>query len=214
MDPDAALKSIEARRFKVGRVKDFNDPSEWRFGITEIVPAGEIVARACMDAIIDDLNSMIGIICLSDTLKSPVLWSHYAAKHRGVAFEVDYLIKKDHLQQVQYSDDRPVVDANRLHDTKGLHEYLCPLFMRMFYQKSSDWAYEHEYRVHFALADCEIQNGLFFQRIPDNFLTRVILGFRCPLEEAYIRKALDHIGLTTTTVVRAKMDERTYTIRC
>ena len=120
MDADAALKSIEARRFKVGRLKDFNDPFEWRIGITGIIPEGEIVARACMDAFVDDMHSTFGIICFSDTLSRPVLWSHYAASHRGVAFEVNYRIEPDKLHQVQYSDDRPVLDANRLHDPKGL----------------------------------------------------------------------------------------------
>lgn len=86
--------------------------------------------------------------------------------------------------------------------------------MRMIFQKSRDWSYESEYRVYVDLSTCEIQDGLFFQRIPDHFLSRVILGFRCPLEETYVRKALDHSGLKETTVVRAKMDEHTYAIRC
>lgn len=70
LDPKAALKSIEARRFKVGRLKDFNDPFEWRMGITGIIPEGEIVARACVDAFIDDMNSWFGIVCFSDTIRA------------------------------------------------------------------------------------------------------------------------------------------------
>src|ERR1035437_1818422 len=214
MDPDAGLKSIEARRFKVGRLKDFNDPFEWRIGISGIIPEGEILARGCIDSFIEDVHSWMGIICFSDTVARPVLWSHYAANHRSVAFEVNYRNDPDRLHRVQYSDDRPVFDANRLHDPNGLDGYLRPLLMRMIFQKSRDWSYESEYRVHIELAACEIQKGHFFQRIPDHFLSRVILGFRCPLEETYVRKALDQSGLKETAVVRAKMDEHTYTIRC
>jgi hypothetical protein len=43
LDAEAALKSIETRSFKVGRLKDFNDPFEWRPGITGIIPEGEMV---------------------------------------------------------------------------------------------------------------------------------------------------------------------------
>lgn len=213
LDADAALKSIETRRFKVGRLKDFNDPFEWRMGVTGIVPEGEIVARAWIDSFIDDIHSEFGIICFSDTAAEPVLWSHYADNHRGVAFEVDYLIEPEKLHKVHYSDDRPVFDANRLHHPDGLNEYLKPLIEKMIYQKSPGWSYEREYRVHVALDDCEAASGLYFKPIPDDFLTRVILGFRCPLEEGYIRKALKHIGLKDTEVVRAKMDQHTYTIQ-
>lgn len=214
MDAHAGLKSIEACRLRVGRLKEFNDPFEWRIGIIGIIPQGEIVARACVDSLIDHLNSRFGIICFCDTFAEPVLWSHYADRHRGVAFEVSYTKDSDTLHKVQYSDRRPVVDANRLHDRERLQHYLLPLINRMISQKASGWSYEREYRVHIDLADCEIQNGHFFKPIPDHFLTRVLLGFRCPLEEAYIRKALDRNGLKETEIVRAKMDEETYRIRC
>lgn len=214
MDPDAALSSIESRRFRVGRLKDFNDPFEWRIGITGVIPEAEIVARACVDSFIDQMHSEIGIICFCDTFNEPVLWSHYAANHRGIAFEVSYSPEGDSLQRIEYSDERPVFDANHLRDQNRLREYLLPLIQRMIRQKSKGWSYEREYRAHVSLVDCEIQNGWFFKPIPDDFMTRVILGFRCPLEEAYIRKALDQNGLTATAVVRAKMDEQTYTIRC
>jgi hypothetical protein len=51
-------------------------------------------------------------------------------------------------------------------------------------------------------------------RIPDNFLKRVILGFQCPLEELYVKRALEKSGLGSTEVVRAKRCLETYAIRC
>jgi hypothetical protein len=73
LDAAAALKTIESRAFKVGRVRDFNDPFEWRMGVTGIVPEWELVARACMESFVDDANSRVGILCFSDTISDPVL---------------------------------------------------------------------------------------------------------------------------------------------
>jgi hypothetical protein len=61
--------------------------------------------------------------------------------------------------------------------------------------------------------DCEISGGLYFRRIPEDFLTRVILGYKCPFEEKYVLKALEKVGLTSTKVVRARMCLETYSIR-
>jgi hypothetical protein len=213
LNATAALKTIESRSFKVGRLRDFNDPFEWRMGITGIIPEGEMVARACMEGFIDDVNSWTGIICLSDTVADPVLWSHYANKHQGVAFEVSYIIDPERLVKMDYTNERPVFDANRLHDPAGIDQYAKPLLNRLLRQKSSGWAYEREYRVFLDLESCNISGGLYFQRISDYFLTRVILGYKCPLEELYVLKALKASGLTETKVVRAKMCLETYSIR-
>lgn len=213
LDAAAALKTIESRSFKVGRLRDFNDPFEWRMGITGIIPEGEMVARACMDGFIDHVNGWMGIICLSDTVADPVLWSHYADKHQGVAFEVSHNLDPNLLAKMDYTNERPVFDANRLHKPAEIDQYALPLLNRLLRQKSIGWAYEREYRVFLDLKSCDISGGHYFRRIPDHVLTRVILGYNCPLEELYVRKALDASGLTETKVARAKMCLETYSIR-
>jgi hypothetical protein len=120
LDAAAALKTIESRAFKVGRIRDFNDPFEWRMGVSNIVPEGEIVARACMDGFIEDVNGWVGIICFSDAIADPVLWSHYANKNHGVAFEVSYVLDPTRLTKMDYTNARPVLDANRLNDQAGV----------------------------------------------------------------------------------------------
>ena len=213
LDSAAALRTIESRAFKVGRLRDFNDPFEWRMGITGIIPEGEVVAQTCMEGFIDDVNGWMGIICLSDTISDPVLWSHYANKHQGVAFEVSYILDPERLVKMNYTNERPVFDANRLHDPAGIDKYAWPLLNRLLRQKSPGWAYEREYRVFLELKSCDISGGHYFKPIPEHFLTRVILGYKCPLEDLYVRKALDAKGLTETKVVRAKMCLETYSIR-
>src|SRR5262245_30837871 len=88
LSAEAALKTLERVAFKVSRLNELNDPFEWRLGVTGILPEGEKIAEACVKQIVDHLNSWFGIICFSDTSSEPVLWSHYADKHRGIALEV------------------------------------------------------------------------------------------------------------------------------
>lgn len=214
MDSSAALRTIETRSFRVGRLREFNDPFEWRMGLTGIIPQGEGVGNYCLEAFISDANAWMGVLCFSDTVSDPVLWSHYADKHSGVAFEVDYAWEDGHLHKMLYTDERPVVNANRLNDLHGVDEYLKPLLEKLMKQKSSGWSYEHEYRVFISLDQCDVAGGHYFWPFPDNSLTRVIMGFRCPLEERYVRKLLDKTGLTSTQVVRAKLCSETYAVRC
>lgn len=212
LDAAAALKTIESRSFKVGRLRDFNDPFEWRMGITGIIPEGEVIAHTCMEGFIDDVNRWMGIIRFSDTIADPVLWSHYASKHQGVAFEVSHILNPELLVKMEYTNERPIFDANRLHDPAGIKEYAMPLLNKLLRQKSTGWAYEREYRVSLDLKSCDISSGHYFKQIPDNFLKRVILGYKCPLEELYVLKALETSGLKEVKIIRAKMCLETYSI--
>ena len=213
LDVAAALKTIESRSFKVSRLRDLNDPFEWRMGIKNIIPEGIPFARLQMDSFIDDVHNWMGVIYHSDTSTEPVLWSHYADKHRGVAFEVSHILDSEKLVKMTYTNQRPILDANQLNHPETFDEYAKPLLDQLMRQKSNGWAYEREYRVYVDLRQCEISNGLYFQRIPDNFLTRVILGYKCPLEELYVLKALEKIGLSSSKVIRAKMCLETYSIQ-
>jgi Protein of unknown function (DUF2971) len=217
LDYEAAIKTIEKRRFRVGRIKEFNDPFEWRLGIEGIVPEGEEFAQTVMDSFIDDMNSQFGIICFSSTCVDSVLWAHYADNHQGMAFEVEHTLDPEALSEVTYSNDRPLFDANELHrlcDFSDWSQYFGPLLKKVLHQKALGWSYEKEHRVHVELAKCEASSGHYFRQIPDEFLKRVILGFRCPIDVPYVRKALDQAGLGATEVLRARMDQRTYQILC
>jgi hypothetical protein len=215
LNADAALKTIESRSFRVGRIHELNDPFEWRMGITGIIPEGQMFAQSLLDGFIAEISHSMGILSFSDTLEDAVLWSHYADKHRGVAFEVDHVINPDKLFKMVYTNERPVFDANRLHDQpEALDGYLKPLVIKLIKQKSPGWTYEREYRVFIDLPSCEISRGHYFRPIPDDYLKRVILGFKCPLETSYVMQSLAARGLKTTQVVRARMCLETYSIRC
>jgi hypothetical protein len=113
---------------------------------------------------------------------------------------------------MDYTDKRPVIDATRLHDSINVEEYLRPLVLQLIRQKSPGWSYECENRLFISLPDCDISSDSYFTRIPDDHLTRVILGYRCPLEAKYVTRILAARGLSATAVVRAKMCLESYAI--
>jgi hypothetical protein len=174
LDSDAALKTIATRAFRVGRTGNFNDPFEWRLGMAGI---DQNLAKQIIEGFVSDVNSdMQGVLCFSDTVSDPVLWSIYAEKHRGVAFEVKHPWPEDHLQKMSYTPERPVIDVNRLRgigDEKRSNEYLLSLLRRVATQKSPGWCFEREYRVFLDpndLKHCQFSDGHYHWRIPDNSL--------------------------------------------
>jgi len=76
------------------------------------------------------------LYCLSTKPDCPLMWAHYADRHRGVCLEFN--VKSYDFcsaTQVSYSADYPRYSLDD--DTD-----LSP-----FYSKSADWAYEEEYRL-------------------------------------------------------------------
>jgi hypothetical protein len=211
LNAEMALKTLRERRLRVGRLKELNDPFEWEAGIIGIVPWGEDVARKFLENFVSDMNDWLGLLCLSDTLVDPVLWSHYADKHAGIALEFDF-DDREHLHKMVYTDDRPTIDANRIQDEAKFEAYARPVLERLLVQKSKSWAYEKEYRAFIELADCDEDHGQYFKQIPESFLTRVVLGCRCAIAEAEVKKALEVAGLADTKVIRGKKCLRSYQI--
>src|SRR4051812_20082149 len=49
-------------------------------------------------------DSRRGLVCFSRNWIDPVLWSHYAQRHRGLCLGFD--VKRDEIELVDYFDDR------------------------------------------------------------------------------------------------------------
>jgi len=211
LNATAAIRSIETTSFRVGRVSEFNDPFDWRFVLRNYVPGTELLVQTVQEETLRYLNSRFGVICFSDTLEDPVLWSHYADHHRGVVLEVDHL-KNDLLHPVIYTHERPVVDVALLRRPED-RPSLLDAVKTMLARKSPGWSYEREYRVFADLSSCFVADGSYFLQIPKDFLKRVILGLRCPIDEMYIRRSLDLAGFPEVEVARAFDDNLSYQIR-
>jgi len=102
----------------------------------------------------EKLDKHIGALSLSEVADNVLMWSHYSLGHAGFALGFDArhpyfnarLSEVDefrHLRRVEYRNDRPNAP---LSDLSGAE---------MFLVKSTDWAYEKEWRIMRPLADAE-----------------------------------------------------------
>ncbi len=81
------LRTLETGLMRVGRFQDFNDPFEFMPQNTELSGNESLVCEFHRQSFIDASSSRYGIICFSEerTVTKPLLWSHYADSHRGLA---------------------------------------------------------------------------------------------------------------------------------
>lgn len=208
----AAIQTIETRSLRVGRILEFNDPFEWQLGIKGLpLQCEKEIYRAIQDWL-EDRNSVAGIVCFSAKCKEPLLWAHYADRHRGIVLEFDYDETSERLEKIIYSKNRVVLDIPNYklpHFTQG--EFV-QFAQKMVTQKSLGWKYEQEYRLHVDLKDCDVHSGSFFIGIPDSVLRRVICGYRCDVEKLYLRRLLDKVDLNDVKIVDATINQSTYRI--
>jgi hypothetical protein len=224
LDSDAALKTLVGGEFRVGKISKFNDPFEWQFGVGKLTPEDLERVNNFQRKFQQWNDSTIGVLSFSKTIKDPILWSLYAEKHHGIAFELQHIWSDKEILQITYSNQRPQIDIERIRQIalssssqSEIEEYLKPILAELIRQKSKSWAFENECRltVHVKNPDhCQERNGIHYWPIPKSYLSRVILGFRCPLDEEHVKKLLGMNRFENTTVVRARKCSETYTILC
>lgn len=178
-DAQHALSNIALRRIKISQFADLNDPFEFLGADLR-----DKVLRKAFRATKDELRKDKGLLCFSRSWENPVLWSHYADKHRGVCLGFD--VRDELLDPVIYTDKPMKVPR----DPKTKQSKPSEEFMRaLLYTKFIDWAYEEELRVFVQLDNDTIESGLYFHPFSrDIKLREVILGPRCELPINSIRK--------------------------
>ena len=83
-----------------------------------------------------------GISCFSERKDSQLMWSHYASSGKGFCLEFD--TKKEPFQKllpVKYEDKPPLLDFMKIVSLEKNY-----LLRKLLCLKSSDWAYEKEWR--------------------------------------------------------------------
>lgn len=115
-----------------------------------------------------------GVLSLSRTCKSILMWSHYATEHRGICIEFAVPMS-DSLHKVTYS---AIVPRYTLHDifVERNSEILL-----LFTTKHTHWRYEKEYRI-------ILDRGDILHDIPGR-ITSIIFGLKTlPDDESIVRK--------------------------
>lgn len=174
------LQAIGLRRLKISRLDQLNDPFEMMAG-TQSDPDSRLAMRLGREL----FSKQLGILCLSRDWHNPVLWGHYADRHRGmclgfdvddsIAMPVTYVRKRlpadDFMKETMSNSDRRLL-AGKLASTKFSH-----------------WSYEQEVRCWSKLdpEGPDIQFSSFNKKLQ---LKEVILGFQSPVTREAVTAAL------------------------
>ena len=172
-----AVANIALGRVKISRFSDLNDPFELLS-----VNLADKNNRALFKEKKDEINSTKGLICMSSNWESPLMWGHYADRHRGIALGFD--VEEDKVVKVEYATCLKSADIN-LESSQPSETCTKDLMKTKF----SDWEYENEWRLFPLLKDAVPEGGLYFKEFSESFVLReVILGPECPVAMSRMRK--------------------------
>ena len=192
------LEALRKRRQKVARVDELNDPFEllsWSLRDRDL--------RAKLRAWKVQRNAEIGIICLSREWSHPLLWSHYADKHKGIAIGFDVPDGGIYLP-VKYRPERLQPPQGHMLSDADLDDLLLTKF--------TTWKYETEYRCFCRLDDSVQENDLYFKPFSDTLKpAEVIVGDRSTVTRGKLASALGR-DLSHVTSFKARPAFGTFSV--
>ncbi|WP_234828702.1 DUF2971 domain-containing protein [Vibrio anguillarum] len=170
-----SLDIIFNQRVWCSKWEDLNDPLEGRYHSD---------FGSSFDEKINASRDQWRICALSSSIDNFLLWSHYAAGHKGIAIEIDIPKETPDLSKVIYSPFSPIFTdiSESMKDQKNLFEI-----------KTEEWSYEEEYRLL-----CKSR----FYKLP-NPIKRIYLGHNIQPDKAMIiRKILP----SDIEIIQMKLD--------
>ena len=155
-------------------------------------------------------NSILGVICFSKRWSDPVMWSHYADEHRGIALGFD--INDEHAYCVRYEQER-LARSYSFTDEIPSEEFIIESITTKF----KSWEYEQEVRMMVKLeTECnrvwipkEEKDVFFFTFCDELILKEVILGPCCDKNIVDIRDIVDD----SVNVIAAELSDTEFQVR-
>jgi hypothetical protein len=188
-----ALDDIQKKRIKISEIDQLNDPFElW------CVSQEDLQLRFALREYKKEMAKRFGMICFCKHWHNPLLWSHYADKHRGMClgFDVDDRV----LKAVDYVQERSDLKTPPTKESAD----------ELLFTKYRDWQYEEELRNWFQLNERE--GGHYFYPF-DGFvrLGEVIAGPLCTTPREEIEEALRGYH-DTVVLTKARLAFRTFRV--
>jgi hypothetical protein len=187
---DSAIRNLEQKRLKVSLLDELNDPFEFlNFQLPD---------RKIRDAWLNTRAESFadkGIICFSENWRNPLMWSHYAANHSGLALGFDVPI--NFAIKIEYVKDRPPFKYFDITEPQRL-----ALVEKALRTKFSYWEYEGERRILVPLGKPENIDGrnLYFHDFNEDLsLREVVIGARSDATSSQIRRAFGSHHLRVVT---------------
>lgn len=159
------------------------------------------------------VQKRIGILSLSKTSNSLLMWAHYAKSYTGYVIGFDesdkYFIEPDkngnlvYPKNVTYTSERLVIDAKD-----------SLFYEKLFCTKPIEWSYEQEVRVirdfPKSVGIKKDNNGypIFFSRFPERIVKEIIVGHKCTITSEIMKiiAKYDH----KIPLYRMKIDNNKY----
>lgn len=196
------LDNLRKRRVKIATLNELNDPFEL-FGVN----LGNESLRRAFQVMKKELSQNRGLLCFSRDWCNPVLWSHYADRHRGLCLAFD--IPDKHLGPVNYSRKRLVVDIENFRNPRQL---LPDVATRLMFTKYSHWRYENEVRCFVTLEEKDSETGLYFADFSENLrLVGVIVGAESSITRGELSGALGELQASVETF-KTRLAFRTFRV--
>jgi hypothetical protein len=199
---EQALNVISDQSLKVSMLNDLNDP----FELTAVeLPDKQF--RKEYRAFKDEMAQEYGILCFSRAWKSPLLWSHYANRHKGVAIEFEVLDSIAH--PITYRTNRYALNPDKL---KGKRKGFDEKDIRgIWLTKYKQWEYEDEVRVILRKSECHSREGKYFYRLGNDVnLKGIVLGPLCEIPITEIEHSLP--SKVKISVIKSRLAFRSFNI--
>lgn len=197
-----AVDNLQKHRIKISEFLDMNDPFELR---------GAVVSMPEFYTAFLDVIATVGVLCFSTTFAEPLLWSHYADKHRGccIGFQIDNgvnverTIPVDKPQAVNVGETElanfvlAAIDSGRYPIQEGdpelerLSRQFDHITKALMFSKYHGWSYEEEVRVILKLLPEQKDGTMYFAEFDRLTPVEVLLGVRCTdADEDLVRAAV------------------------
>ena len=195
LSSEFAIKDIWARRIKISEISDLNDPFE-------LIPC-DLSNPNHFKAILemrDELTRNRGLLCFSRAWTNPLLWAHYADKHRGICLGFDLNVGGDMARAVDY------VEGRLPWQEPPTEEFT----LNLLWTKFAGWQYEDEVRAFMTRE--EEEDRRYFIHFGDRLkLQEIIVGHRCCIERVEISAAMARYP-EPVPIIKARLSRTTFNV--
>jgi hypothetical protein len=202
LSAQSARDDLLRHRLKVATLRDLNDPFE--LGAIELLDAQ---FRPQFRAWRNSIGAEYGVLCFSRSWRSPLLWSHYADRHRGLSLGFD--VPDGHLRLISYVKERVRLaegELDRDGPTPAVRE-------RLFCVKFEHWQYEDEVRVIVPLADATREDAHWFVPFSKALqLKEVVVGGESSVSRAELMAWLGAAN-RNVTIIKARLAYSSFDVR-
>lgn len=189
LSADLALRVLVEKQLKLSLISELNDIYDCSPTIK--APADEPVHtdETWTKHVVAQNTKNYGMLCLTNSFQSPLLWGHYSSSGTGIAlgFDPDQFPWKN-PRPILYRDSRPRFDWPSEDQISA--ESVKTMLNESFCIKATEWAYEREVRYVLTLDTCQHRSNMYFAPFPDKCLKEIVLGYKCTVTTKQLQDIL------------------------